>query len=276
MAAFPPFDPNGTEEGDPRGPSIRDIPLRFIWPNLLTVLAICAGLTGIRFAIEGDFNRAVIMVLLAAFLDGIDGRFARMLKASSKFGEQMDSLADIVNFGVVPGMVLYLYVLDTAGPIGWIAVLLFAIACTLRLARFNVLLENPGPEVWQGEYFVGVPAPAGAILVLLPVYAGLIGFEMSHSWALVSSAYTVAIGVLLVSRLPVWSGKALGSKVRRDAVVPIILGIALSVLFLAFYTWQTLVIVAVGYLTSLPFGARAYYKRLACQEEAAASGKAAD
>ena len=146
-----------------------------VLPNLVTVLAICAGLSGIRLAFEARFETAVVMVLIAAFLDGIDGRLARMLKATSKFGAQMDSLADIVNFGVAPALVLYAYLLDRAGSPGWIAALLFAIACGLRLARFNVLDEDLDRPAWQAEYFVGVPAPAGAVLVLLPVYLVFVG-----------------------------------------------------------------------------------------------------
>ncbi len=146
-----------------------------VLPNLVTVLAICAGLSGIRLAFEARFETAVAMVLIAAFLDGIDGRLARMLKATSSFGAQMDSLADIVNFGVAPALVLYAFLLDRAGSPGWIAALLFAIACGLRLARFNVLDEDLDRPAWQAEYFVGVPAPAGAVLVLLPVYLVFVG-----------------------------------------------------------------------------------------------------
>lgn len=268
MTAFPPFISNGdADPGDPRGPGLRDIPLRMIWPNLITVLAICAGLTGVRLAVDGDFSRSVMLVLLAAFLDGIDGRVARALKATSKFGAQMDSLADIVNFGAAPALVVYMYLLDHAGSFGWIAALIYAIACGLRLARFNVMLENPGRAAWQSEYFVGVPAPAGAILVLLPVYLGLLGFEVGRVFALAASFYTIAIGVLLVSRLPVWSGKAFGQKVPRDSVMPIMLLIVLAVLFLASYTWQALVVIAFGYLVSLPFSTRAYIRRSVREEE---------
>lgn len=268
MTAFPPFISNGdADPGDPRGPGLRDIPLRMIWPNLITVLAICAGLTGVRLAVDGDFSRSVMLVLLAAFLDGIDGRVARALKATSKFGAQMDSLADIVNFGAAPALVVYMYLLDHAGSFGWIAALIYAIACGLRLARFNVMLENPGRAAWQSEYFVGVPAPAGAILVLLPVYLGLLGVEAGRIFALAASFYTIAIGVLLVSRLPVWSGKALGQKVPRDSVMPIMLLIVLAVLFLASYTWQALVVIAFGYLVSLPFSTRAYIRRSVREEE---------
>ncbi|TJW83523.1 MAG: phosphatidylcholine/phosphatidylserine synthase, partial [Mesorhizobium sp.] len=164
-ASFKKFEAHGSG-----GPRIREIPMRMVLPNLVTVLAICAGLSGIRFGFEGRFEPAVVMVLLAAFLDGIDGRLARMLKATSKFGAQMDSLADIVNFGVAPALVLYAFLLDLAGSPGWIAALLFTIACGLRLARYNVLDEETDRPQWQTEYFVGVPAPAGAVLVMLPLY----------------------------------------------------------------------------------------------------------
>src|ERR1044072_1736717 len=148
------------------GPAIGQIPRRMLVPNLVTVLAICAGLSGIRLAFEHRFEIAVAMVLFAAFLDGLDGRIARRLKAQSKFGAQMDSLADFVNFGVAPALVLYAYLLDRAGSIGWIAALLFALACALRRGRFNVLADDTDQPAWQTEYFVGVPAPAGAVLVM--------------------------------------------------------------------------------------------------------------
>jgi CDP-diacylglycerol---serine O-phosphatidyltransferase len=192
------FEPHGRG-----GPRIREIPLRMLIPNLITVLAICAGLSGIRLAFEHRFEIAVAMVLFAAFLDGIDGRLARRLKAQSKFGAQMDSLADIVNFGVAPALVLYAYLLDRAGSIGWIAALLFAIACGLRLARFNVLDDDTDRPGWQADYFVGVPAPAGAVVVMLPVYLGFIGLPLTVAGAFLSSLFTMIVALLLVSRLPV-------------------------------------------------------------------------
>lgn len=257
---FPPFEPNGSND-EARGPRLREIPLRLIVPNMITVLAICAGLSGIRLAFENRLELAVGMVLLAAFLDGIDGRVARLLKATSKFGAQMDSLADIVNFGVAPALVLYVSVLDQARSFGWIAALIYAIAAGLRLARFNVMSERDVRAAWQSEYFVGVPAPAGAILVLLPVYLGLLGLAPDPVVALFASAYTVLIGFLLVSRLPVWSGKSEGSRVRRDLVLPIMLVAVFYVAVLMTYTWETMVLTAVAYLVSLPFGARAWTKK---------------
>ena len=257
---FPPYEPNGPNE-EARGPRLREIPLRLIVPNMITVLAICAGLTGIRLAFENRYELAVGMVLLAAFLDGIDGRVARLLKATSKFGAQMDSLADIVNFGVAPALVLYVFILDQARSFGWIAALIYAIAAGLRLARFNVMAERETKASWQSEYFVGVPAPAGAMLVLLPVYVGFLGLAPSAPFAFIASAYTVVIGFLLVSRLPVWSGKSEGSRIRRDLVLPVILFVVIYVATLMSFTWETMVVTVVGYLATLPFGAHAWKRK---------------
>lgn len=252
------LDPNDDDAA--RGPRLREIPLRLLVPNFITVLAICAGLTGIRLAFENRFELAVAMVLLAAFLDGIDGRVARALKATSKFGVQMDSLADIINFGVAPALVLYVFILDRVGSIGWIAALIYAIAAGLRLARFNVMAEREYKAKWQSEFFVGVPAPMGALLVLLPVYLGFLGLESDRTVAYGATAYTVLIGYLLVSRLPVWSGKS-ETRVRRDLMLPLLLGVVLYVALLMSYTWQVLVVTTIAYLCILPFSARAWKKR---------------
>lgn len=245
---------------DARGPRLKEIPLRMMIPNLITVLAICAGLTGVRFAIESHYEQAVQMVLVAAFLDGIDGRIARLMKASSKFGAQMDSLADIINFGVAPALVLYIYVLGEMRSVGWVAALIYAIAAGLRLARFNVMSERDIKASWQSEYFVGVPAPAGAFLVLLPVYVSFLGFPQGKMMALVSSGYTLLIAALLVSRVPVWSGKS-GGRVPRNYMLPAILAIVFLVATLSIYPWETLSVAVIAYLLTLPFGARAWQRK---------------
>ena len=269
-APFKKFEAHGSG-----GPRIREIPMRMVLPNLVTVLAICAGLSGIRFGFEGRFEPAVVMVLLAAFLDGIDGRLARMLKATSKFGAQMDSLADIVNFGVAPALVLYAFLLDRAGSPGWIAALLFVIACGLRLARFNVLDEDLERPAWQAEYFVGVPAPAGAGLVLLPTYIGFMGVDTERPLVYASLVYTVLVAVLLISRLPVYSGKTIRQRISSDWVIPLILGLVFYVLLLPSYPWQTTTASALAYLIFLPLSARAYSRRAALEEaKAAATEKA--
>lgn len=256
---FPPFDPNGP--GEPQRKRLRDIPLRLLLPNLITVLALCAGLSGIRLAFEGRVETAVVMVLIAAFLDGVDGRIARILKASSRFGAQMDSLADIVNFGVAPALVLYAYLLDGVGSVGWVAALLFAIACGLRLARFNVMMEDPETPKWHADFFVGVPAPAGAVLVLLPAYLGFIGMELTPVVAYISCAFTVVVALLLVSRLPVYSGKSDGARIRRDIVMPLILGVVVYVWLLASFTWTTMAVTAILYLLFLPLSVAGFARR---------------
>lgn len=248
------------EGGANPGRSLRGIPLRVLLPNLMTVLAICAGLTGIRLAFEQRFELAVTMVLIAALLDAVDGRIARMLKGTSNFGAQMDSLADIVNFGAAPALLLYAYLLKDADAFGWIAALLFAIACCLRLARFNVMLEDHDRPAWKADYFVGVPAPAGALLVLLPLYLGFLGMPRSELTAYVCSAFSVAIALLMVSQLPVYSGKT-GIRIRRDLVMPMILGIVLYVALLFSFSWETMAATAIAYLLFLPFSFIAYARR---------------
>jgi len=250
--------PSLKDEG--RGPRLREIPLRLMVPNVITVLAICAGLTGIRLAFENRMELAVSMVLLAAFLDGIDGRIARMMKATSKFGAQMDSLADIVNFGVAPALVLYVAILDQARSIGWIAALIYTIAAGLRLARFNVMAERPVKAKWQSEYFVGVPAPGGALLVLLPVYVQFLGIVPDRTFALIASAYTVLIAGLLISRLPVWSGKT-ARRITTDLALPLILFVVLYVATLMTFTWETLIVTVVVYLIFLPISARNWKRK---------------
>ncbi|MBB3591872.1 CDP-diacylglycerol--serine O-phosphatidyltransferase [Rhizobium sp. BK529] len=257
---FPPFEPNGPVDDSARGPRLREIPIRLVVPNLITILAICAGLTGIRLAFESRYELAVAMVLVAAFLDGVDGRVARLMKATSKFGAQMDSLADIVNFGVAPALVVYVYALDEARSLGWIAALIYAIAAGLRLARFNVMSERENRAPWQSEYFVGVPAPAGAMLVLLPVYLGFLGLATDRTFAFLASGYTVLIAFLLISRLPVWSGKS-ESRMRRDLVLPAMLGVVIYVAMLMSFTWEVMVFTVCAYLISLPFGARKWRRK---------------
>src|SRR5205807_3374386 len=169
---FSPFDPRRLEG---RRPRFRLIPVRTLLPNLITLLALCAGLTAIRLAVEDKLEWAVAAIVFAALLDGIDGRVARMIKGTSRFGAELDSLADFVNFGVAPGLILYHWGLSPLGNLGWIAAMVFAICAGLRLARFNVQIEDPGRPHWAGNFFTGMPAPAGAITVLLPMYLGFLG-----------------------------------------------------------------------------------------------------
>lgn len=236
--------------------------MRFILPNLVTVLAICAGLTGIRMAFEGRIGDAVAFVLLAAFLDGVDGRLARALKAQSKFGEQMDSLADVVNFGAAPALVLYASILDQARSIGWIAALIYAVACCLRLARFNVMIDDLEKPSWSKDFFVGVPAPFGALLVMLPVYVSFLIADGGLGLAIIASAFTVFVAVLMVSELPVFSGKSTFARVPSNLVLSFLLGVTTYAALLLTYTWEVLTLTAFAYLLSLPIGYRIFQRRL--------------
>ena len=230
-------------------------------PNLITLGAICSGLTAIRLAFEGRFGLAVVAIVFAALLDGLDGRVARFLKSTSSFGEQMDSLADFVNFGVTPALVLYLWTLNDAKSIGWIVALVFAICGCLRLARFNVTLEDPDKPKWHVDFFTGVPAPAGALLVLLPVYLGLLGMERDSWMTGFTIIYVLFIGFLMVSNLPTWSGKRAGQRISQNLVLPVMIGLILFVVVLFSYPWTILTVGSLTYLATLPFSYRDFSKR---------------
>ncbi|HZO44538.1 MAG TPA: phosphatidylcholine/phosphatidylserine synthase [Xanthobacteraceae bacterium] len=237
---------------------LRQIPFRTLAPNLITLLALCAGLTGVRLAIEGKLEWAVAAIVFAATLDGIDGRVARMLKGTSRFGAELDSLADFVNFGVAPGLILYFWGLHELGNVGWIAAMVFAICAGLRLARFNVMIDDPNRPPWAANFFVGMPAPAGAITVLLPIYVYFLGMPRLAFVAPVTLLYTLAIAFLMVSRLPVLSGKRVGKRIAPEMVLPVFVGVVLFFALLISYPWPVLTIGTVIYLASLPFGFLSY------------------
>ena len=257
-----------------RRPRFRTIPVRVLVPNVITLLALCAGLTAIRFAVEDRLEWALAAIVFAAALDGIDGRVARLLKGTSRFGAELDSLADFVNFGVAPGLILYFWGLRDLKSAGWIAALAFAICAALRLARFNVMMEDPNRPAWAGNYFVGVPAPAGAITVLLPTYVQFLGVPHSELTTGAAFLYTLAIAFLMVSRLPVLSGKRVGKRVSPELVPLVFVAIVLFILLLISYPWEVLSIGTVIYLASLPLGwvsyRRAQAKSAAGTSEAAA------
>jgi CDP-diacylglycerol--serine O-phosphatidyltransferase len=253
----------------------RAIPVRTLVPNVITLLALCAGLTAIRFAAEGTLEWAVYAIVFAAVLDGIDGRVARLLKGTSRFGAELDSLADFVNFGVAPALTLYFWTLHDIKSAGWIAAMVFAIAAGLRLARFNVMIDDPNRPVWTGKFFTGIPAPAGAITVLLPVYVQFLGLPRLSFAAAVTRGYTLAIAFLMVSRLPVYSGKRLGTRVPPDLVLLTFVGVVLFFAMLISYPWEVLTIGTILYLVSLPFGWLSYRDHVRRDAEALAQPKSA-
>jgi CDP-diacylglycerol--serine O-phosphatidyltransferase len=255
-----PFDPDPSEPNASERPRrrLRLIPFRTLLPNMITLLALCAGLTAIPFAVEGKLEWAVAAIVFAALLDGIDGRVARMLKGTSKFGAELDSLADFVNFGVAPALMLYFWDLHELGNFGWIAALVFAISTGLRLARFNVMVDDPNKPAWAGNFFVGVPAPAAAITVLLPIYVYYLGMPRLAFVAPVTFVYTLAIAFLMVSRLPVFSGKRVGKRIAPEMVLPVFVGVVLFFALLISYPWPVLTIGTVLYLACLPLGWLSY------------------
>jgi CDP-diacylglycerol--serine O-phosphatidyltransferase len=245
----------------------RAIPVRTLVPNVITLLALCAGLTAIRMAIEAKLEWALAAIVFAALLDGIDGRVARMLKGTSRFGAELDSLADFVNFGVAPALILYFWGLHDLGHAGWIAALILAICAGLRLARFNVMIEDPNRPAWAGNFFVGVPAPAGAITVLLPIYLFFLGLTKTMVFTWFTFVYTLAIAFLMVSRLPVFSGKQWGKRVAPELVLPIFVFVVLFFALLIAYPWPVLTLGTLAYLAALPFGWISYreYQRRAAE-----------
>jgi len=248
---FQPLDPNPLPS---RRRRFKAIPVRTLLPNLITLLALCAGLTAIRMAVENNIQLAIAAIVFAALLDGIDGRVARMLKGTSRFGAELDSLADFVNFGVAPALILYFWGLHDLKSAGWIVALVFAICAGLRLARFNVMIDEPNKPVWAGNFFTGIPAPAGAITVLLPIYLSLLGVPTGLVVVWVTFFYTLLIALLMVSRLPVFSGKRVGKRVPPEMVLPVFVVVVLFFALLISYPWEVLTIGTLAYLACLPFG----------------------
>jgi CDP-diacylglycerol--serine O-phosphatidyltransferase len=272
-SSMTPSDPNSPEY---RRRRFRPIPVRMLVPNMITLLAICAGLTAIRLSTEGRMELAVAAIVFAAILDGIDGRVARMIKGQSKFGAELDSLADFVNFGVAPGLILYFWQLHELNNGGWIAAMVFAISGGLRLARFNASIDDPNKPAFAANYFTGVPAPAGAITVLLPVYLAFLGVPMPP--ATLTAFYTLLIAFLMVSRLPVFSGKTVKMRVPPEMVLPVFVAVVVFVALLIGYPWHILSAGTLAYLISLPWGWKTYrdHERTLAAQAAAEAVPVAD
>ncbi|MGA7110880.1 MAG: CDP-diacylglycerol--serine O-phosphatidyltransferase [Pseudolabrys sp.] len=268
---FPPFDPSPP----PFRRRFKAIPVRTLVPNLITLLALCAGLTAIRLAMEEKLELALAAIVFAALLDGIDGRIARMLKGTSRFGAELDSLADFVNFGVAPALILYFWGLHELKSAGWIAALVFAICAGLRLARFNVMIDDPNKPIWAGNFFTGIPAPAGAITVLLPIYVTFLGAPMGLVTVWFTFLYTLSIALLMVSRLPVFSGKRVGKRVPPEMVLPVFVMVVLFFALLVSYPWQVLTLGTLVYLACLPLGWLSYREHQRKDAVAAAAATSA-
>ena len=240
----------------------RDHSFNRLIPNILTLLALCAGMTSIRLGLLQRWELAVAALALAAVLDALDGRIARLLDSSSKFGAELDSLADVIDFGVAPGVLLYLWTMHAGGGLGWAVCLLFAVCCSLRLARFNTKLDNTDLPAWTGRFFSGVPAPAGAGLVLTPMMAT---FEFGPGFydrpVFVGLVMAVVSG-LMVSRVPTFSFKRL--KVRPRSVLPVMIAIGMLIVFVISTPWISFLALAASYIATIPFSILSY-RRLAAR-----------
>ncbi len=242
-------------------------------PNILTLLGLCAGLTSMRYALEGRYGAAVVAVMVAGCLDGLDGRLARLLKATSRFGAEFDSLADFCCFGIAPAFIVYLWSLQVMGGFGFAPCLMFAVCMALRLARFNAALDATPPiaKAFAYNFFTGVPAPAGAGLVLFPLFVGLEGRSLGIGWLqtlahhpLFCAAVLVGTAMLLVSTIPVWSFK--NFKVPRHYVLPLLLGIGTFAALLVADPWAALAAAGIIYLVMLPFSRRSFRRLRAAAE----------
>ena len=232
-------------------------------PNIITVGALCAGLTAVRFAISEQWEFAMIAIVVAAILDALDGTIARLLKASSNFGAELDSLSDVIAFGVAPGLIIYFWTLSEIGGFGWAAGLFFVVCCALRLARFNSTLETRPRH--GNDFFMGIPAPGGALLALLPI---LVSRELNVEFfqhPAVTGPWIVLIALLMVSQIPTYSLKRL--RVPQRLFLPMLVLIGLLAAGLAGAPWHTLLILSLVYLGSFPFSYRSF-KKLQAQAEA--------
>jgi CDP-diacylglycerol--serine O-phosphatidyltransferase len=247
----------------------RGIPLRAVVPNTVTALALCSGLTAIRFAILENWEAAVLMVLAAAVLDGIDGRIARLVRAESRFGAELDSLSDAISFGVAPALILYLWSLEALGRFGWLVALIYALFCALRLARFNAQIDREHQPHKSAGFLTGIPAPAGAALALSPLYLWL----WTDEWFLRSpvgvACWTTFIAVLMVSSIATFAPAV---RLRRNIRFEAIAVLVVLAAALVSAPWPTLTLVAALYLFSIPFSVRSY--RRIRQQRAAAAGPA--
>ena len=218
-------------------------------PNTLTILGVCLGLSSIKFALDTNYTMSIIAIGIAAILDTLDGRVARLIKGTSKVGKELDSLTDVISFGVAPGFIMYFWTLNELGKVGWVLVLIYTVCCALRLARFNITTIDEN-ETWKINFFEGVPSPAAAGLVLLPLILNLSGLIKLENYITLSSLSILITSVLMVSKIPTYSLKRI--LIPRNSTIFLLLGIGIYVSLLIFYTFQTLFFTGIVYLLLLP------------------------
>ena len=242
---------------------IKGLSFNSLVPNILTVLALCSGLTSMRFGLQGKWEFAVEFILLAGFLDGLDGRIARLLQGTSKFGAELDSLSDFISFGVAPAILLYLWTMVNLAGFGWALTLLYVTCMAMRLARFNIMIGEPNLPSWAYNFFTGMPAPAAAGIVMMPMIASFL-FETDSFFSnffknpMINATMIIFISFMMVSKIPTWSGKKF--RIPTHFVLPAFLLIALMMACLVTAPWGTLTVIGIVYLASIPLSAHAFLK----------------
>ena len=222
---------------------------RYLLPNILTIAGVCLGISSIKFSIDGNYSLAVKLVLFAAILDALDGRIARLIKGTSEFGKELDSLTDFVSFGIAPVFILYFWELNNYGKLGWAITLIYSVCCVLRLARFN-LTKIEETEEWKNNFFEGIPSPAGGLLILMPLIYELTNIDIGFNVKNLTPYLTILIAILLVSKIPTLALKKIS--ISSKATVFLLLGIGIIFIALLFYTLETLLVFGIIYLISIP------------------------
>ena len=230
---------------------------RYLLPNILTLAGVCLGISSIKFSIDGNFTLAVTLILFAAILDALDGRIARLIKGTSEFGKELDSLTDFVSFGIAPVFILYFWELNNYGKLGWAITLIYSVCCVLRLARFNLTKINDTEE-WKSNFFEGIPSPAGGLLILMPLIYELTDLNIGLEVKKFTPYLTVIIAILLVSKIPTLALKKISTPPKTT--VFLLLGIGILFIALLFYTFETLLMFGAGYLISIPVSTVVYNK----------------
>jgi len=231
---------------------------RYILPSVLTLVGVCLGISSIKFAMDGNFSFAVLFLIVAAILDGLDGRVARLIKGTSNFGKELDSLTDFVSFGIAPAFIIYFWELNKLGKIGWLIVLFYAVCCVLRLARFN-LTKFEDKEEWKNNFFQGIPSPAGGCLILLPLIFELSNFSNLMSLKVITPYLIIIVSLLLISKLPTYSFKKI--LINRNMTIFLLLGVGLFFVSIIQFTFETLSLGLLIYLLLLPLGILNYNKK---------------
>tara|TARA_Y100000591_G_C21709010_1_gene632449 strand:+ start:102 stop:893 length:792 start_codon:yes stop_codon:yes gene_type:complete len=231
---------------------------RYLLPNILTLGGVCLGISSIKFSIDGNFSLAVTLILFAAILDALDGRIARLIKGTSEFGKELDSLTDFVSFGIAPVFILYFWELNTYGKLGWAITLIYSVCCVLRLARFNLTkIENQ--QTWKNNFFEGIPSPAGGILILMPLIYELTDFNLNFEIRNFTPYLTTLIALLLVSKIPTLSLKKIS--ISPKTTIFVLLAVGMIFTSLLFYTFETLLFFSIIYIISIPMSILIYKKQ---------------